>query len=260
MWTRCRPSRSSAVPKTHGAVREPIEQLAEPQSETVETKCPGTPSSRPAAGCRGNHAALASLGLEAIVGALYEPIGQRFFPSPAAMEEAGTAAHLIRFQQPSRAPQTDIHLLIAAVCLEPTAPCRAAWSFLRHRETGAEALFSKLLMSGRCPAGRSRSQWLPDETVRDRLWRHGAHRPHDEALEAGLVRGYDEYHDRIAGTPRTDGDGDWELAHTVDMTYNRLVVYPGFLLHATELQPEPTGAGCLVQRIGFNWPARPLLA
>lgn len=212
----------------------------------------------------GSRAALVSLSLDSIVSALYEPIGHRYFASPAAMEEAGTSAHFIRLEQPARTPQPDTHLLTAAVRLDQPTQCRGSWSFFRHRETGADALFSKALMKRRCPDGRSRSQWFPDESVRDRLWRHGAHLPYDQALEAGLVRDYDDYHDRITGTAGSDDGRAWELTHTVEMKVNRLVVLPGFLLHAAGLQPMQAGAapgtGCLVQRFGFNWPAVPVSA
>jgi hypothetical protein len=220
------------------------------------------------------YAALASLPLEPFVSFVYGLLGHWYYASPEAMEKEGGACQFFRVEQrlhepprpASSRPHADIQLLSGMVYLTPPDECRGGTSFFRHVETGAQALLPKDLMKGRCPE-RPSHLWAVDEDCRDRIWRHGGCEPYEQALRDGRVSGYDEYFSRIMNTPGNEGGyilescEGWDLLQTIEMKYNRLVVFPAFLLHSGHLHPEWFGAtpeGCrLTQNFGFNWPARP---
>lgn len=224
------------------------------------------------AGMHPGYAAVASLRLDAIVPFLFEHLGHWYFASPAAMEKEANPIHFFRMERrpndpprplPQR-PHADPGLLAAIVYLNEPAQCQGGTSFFRHEESGAEALFPKELIAGRCPDTRS-SAWKPDTATVDRLWRHGAGDCYERARDAKRYAGYDEYWAHLNRTPGSeDGPivgscGGWTLTRTVEMKFNRLLLFPAFMLHSGHFRPEWFGdapeACRLTQNIVFNWPA-----
>ena len=218
------------------------------------------------------YVAVASLRLDEIMPLLFEHLGHWYFASSEAMEREANACHFFRMDQregdPARPspqrPHTDPGLLAAIVYLNKPEHCRGGTSFFRHKETGADTLLPKELIAGRCPDPRS-AAWKPDAATMDHAWRHGAHQPYDSALERGLVSNYDQYWSLINGTPGSDHGpiltscGGWELTQTVDMKFNRLLLFPAFMLHSGHFHAEWFGDSPesfrLTQNIVFNWPA-----
>lgn len=219
------------------------------------------------------HVAAASMDLGPLVAFAYEHIGHWYFQSPQAMQSGGGACQFFRTEcvdgEPVRPlpqrPHADHALLNGLIYLNKPEQCCGGTSFFRHHPTGAEALFPRELMSGRCPDGRFAQSWMPDAAVKERMWRHGAQRGFERACEAGLASSYDAYWELVTNAPGAQAGpilgscGEWELTRVIEMKYNRLVLFPGFLLHSDHFEPGRFGDGPetwrMTQTCVFNWPA-----
>ncbi len=221
------------------------------------------------------YSAVASLDLAALISFAWDRIGQWYFPSPEAMRAEGSPSVFFRMErrddEPQRLaqprPHVDGYLLGSLVYLNRPEHCRGGTSFFRHTPTGTEALLPRRLMPSRDPHGRAAASWKPDPAVQARMWGHGAQRAYERALDAGLASSYDDYWQLVAYAPGADSGsilgscGDWELTRVIEMKYNRLLLFPGFLLHSIHSKPEWFGNSPetwrLTQNSAFNWPGTP---
>lgn len=219
--------------------------------------------------------AVASLDLAPLVSFAWDRIGHWYFPSPDAMRIEGGSGLFFRMErrdgEPQRRmqprPHADHNMLGGLVYLNKPEHCRGGTSFFRHKPTGAEALFPRELMAGRCPDGRPAASWKPDPAVQARMWEHGARHAHERAREAGLASSYDEYWERVAFAPGAESGpilgscGDWELTRVIEMKYNRLLLFPAFMLHTIHFEPEWFGntpeTWRLTHNNSFHWPGTP---
>jgi hypothetical protein len=223
------------------------------------------------ASCHPGRVALASLSPAPLVSFVYERLGHHYFASPEVMQQEAGACQLFRLEAgegasarplPQR-PHADHGLLAGLVYLNKPEHCRGGTSFFRHTGTGAEELFPRELMAGQCPDGRP-SSWQPDPEVKERMWRQGAQRRYQQAKDAGKVSSYDAYWKLLTNAPGAQSGpilascGEWELTEVIEMKYNRLLLFPGFLLHSAHFDlswfdHEPQ-AWRLTQNWMFNWP------
>jgi hypothetical protein len=213
------------------------------------------------------HWAEMSLSLEAVVSSVYERFARWYFPSAAVMAAKASSWQFLNNERragdpprpSSHRPHVDIGLLVGLVYLNKPEHCRGGTAFFRHQDTGAEAVLPKEIFEYR---------GLIDPAIRDRVWQHGAHLPYDKARETGLVTDYADYWKRIAETPGDeqdniiDGHGGWDLTRVVEMKYNRLLLFPGFVLHSPQFRAEWFGntpeTWRLTQNFMFYWPVTAL--
>jgi hypothetical protein len=196
-----------------------------------------------------------AMNLQPIAHRVHHLCGVDYHVTEEALERQCTSLHFFRVggESPADAPRpaigrphTDRGLLVGLVYLNQAADCAGGTSFFRHRPTGACAVFPKEVMRGRLPDDRKRNfRWRLDLQAWDRMWPLGASAPFERAVRSGRCDHYDRYHDDIL--VRTPGDasgylvgscGDWEMTGLVEMRWNRLVLFPGFLLHSGHLQPD----------------------
>lgn len=216
--------------------------------------------------------AIASLDAKPLVDFLYDCIGHEYFESPAVMQREAAACQFFRMARrtgeaarslPER-PHADHGLLAGLVYLDPPQSCHGGTSFYRHQPTGADTLFPRELMAGRCPDGRPACSWQPDAATQERMWSRGGRQSFERAKAAGLVGDHDDYRRLMTtapgetGRPISGSCGSWELTRTIEMKHNRLLVFPAFLLHSAQVDADwleqTPGASRLTQNWMFNWP------
>lgn len=217
-----------------------------------------------------------SMNLHAVVERVHALCGSEYGITAAVMEQQCTSMHFFCVggamsadapRPPVNRPHTDRGLLVGLAYLNEPADCAGGTSFFRHRPTGACAVLPKELMKGRPPDDRGANiRWRLDLASRDRMWPRGASAPFERAVRCGQYADYDHYHDDIL--LRTPGDpdgnflgsfGDWEMTGLVEMRWNRLVLFPGFLLHSGHLRPDwftdHADHRRLTLNFMFRWPA-----
>lgn len=215
----------------------------------------------------GYRAAL-GLSLEPVVSAVFERFAKGYFPTPESMEAHATAWQFFNSERRpgdpprpmSQRPHVDTGLLVGLVYLNKPEHCRGGTAFYRHQTTGAEAVFPKKVHEGRNLDGKP---IVP--ALRTRMWEHRAALDYERALQAGLASSYGDYCKRIADTPGDETGniigtcGGWQLMQVVEMKYNRLVMFPGFVMHSTHFLPEWFGntpqTWRLTHNFMFDWPA-----
>jgi hypothetical protein len=216
----------------------------------------------------GYHAVL-SLSMESVLSFLHDRFADFYFPSLESLQRQAHPWAFFRCEPPgSRAPRPvsarphvdDASLLAGVLYLNLPDHCRGGTALYRHVETGAEALISPGVMAGRTPFTDL------DQQVVTKMKEQGAceaffrWKQHNE----GPGKNYDTYGSAILDTPGsqdnfiTDSVGGWEMTRMLAMKYNRLVIYPGFLLHSAYHRPEwfgeEAGACRLTQNFFLGWP------
>jgi hypothetical protein len=153
-------------------------------------------------------------------------------------------------------------LLAGVLYLNLPDQCRGGTSFYRHVETGTEVLLPKSVVSGRSPHDSLDPQVVAkmrDLGAMDAFRRWQGHDGNDDD--------YATFHDEIVNTPGsgddfiTDGAGGWAMTRMLEMKYNRLVLYPSFLLHSPYYRREwaikEPGGWRLTQNFFLRWPKKP---
>ncbi len=145
-------------------------------------------------------------------------------------------------------PHVDDALLACVVYLVPPPACRGGLAFYRHLPTGLEALYLE----------------ADDETGRlDRgqqalLARLGLYNGYlalrlrgDSTPYGGLVEAI--YGRPAGGHGYIGGDTEhWRQTRVIEMRFNRLVLFPGFLFHSPLYQPSWFGTSKSEQRLSQN--------
>jgi hypothetical protein len=164
----------------------------------------------------------------------------------------------------SQAPHVDDGLLSGLLYLNLPEQCRGGTSFYRHVETGAEVLLPHSLVLGTSPHDNLDEQVVAKMKELGALdafrrWKQGNEGDEDD---------HTTFHDDILHTPGsqddfiTDGAGGWEMTRMLEMKYNRLVLFPGFLIHSSyyrrEWSGEEPGSWRLTQNFFLPWPKKPV--
>jgi len=223
----------------------------------------------PSDGWHPGYSAVLSVSMEPMLRFLHGCLASFYFPTLESFlrqarpwlfhrwEPAGA-----RKQRPvSSRPHRDDSMLAGVLYLNLPDQCRGGTAFYRHKETGTEALIPERVVSRQGPRAQV------DEQVVEKMKATGA-------LDAflrwkqtneGPAKGYSTYSSTILGAPGadegffiTDSAGEWERTQLLEMKFNRLVVYPAFLMHSAYYRPEWFGTeadSCrLTQNFFFDWP------
>jgi hypothetical protein len=222
----------------------------------------------PPTGKHPGYLAMLSLSMESILSFLHRRFADFYFPTLESLQQQAHPWAFFRCEPPgsrpprpvSQRPHVDDALLAGVLYLNLPERCRGGTGFYRHVETGAEAVIPKDVMAGRSPYANL------DEAVVTKMKEQGAC---DAFLRwkqdnEGPAKGYDTYASSILDTPGSTGEfisdsaGGWEMTRMLAMKYNRLIVYPGFLLHSACHRPEWFGeeaaSSRLTQNFFFAWP------
>ncbi len=225
----------------------------------------------PVTGKHPGYVGVISLGMESILAFLHARVADFYFPT---LESLQRQAHPWAFfackpagsrppRPVSRRPHGDQVLLAGVLYLNLPDQCRGGTSFYRHVETGAEAVLPQSVVSGTSPHANL------DEEVVEKMKGLGAF---DAFLRwkqdnEGDRNAYSVFHNFILNTPGSDENsitgsvGGWEMTRMLEMRYNRMVLYPGFLLHSPYHRREWFGEEpdtCrLTQNFFLGWPKKP---
>ncbi len=207
-----------------------------------------------------------------ILSFLYECFANFYYPSlesflqheqPWSFTRIENAGHRTPRPRP-RTPHVDVALLAGLVFLNPPDQCRGGTSMYRHIHTQATAVIHADTMAGRTTSTSVGGNADADPDTVERMKNLGAFEPYVRWKKDGQGDDYDEYFAQIFSTRGvkdgyiTDSAGGWELTELLEMKYNRLVLYPGCLLHSPYFRPEwfgDTPETCrLTQNFFFGWP------
>jgi hypothetical protein len=224
----------------------------------------------PPAGHHPGYRAMLSLSLEPVLKSLYDCLAHQFYSSFESMLREAHPWHFHRWGKVPEArrrrpvsdrPHTDSTMLAGVVYLNPPEQCRGGTSLYRHVETGVEALLPPNVFGGFV----RKDEWYDDEVV-ERMKAMGAYDKYLAWKEDHPDLGYHSYSGAVLNTPGEDDDfitdsaGGWELARLLEMRYNRLVMYPGFVIHSAYYRPEWFGTTPdterLTQNLFLKWPTR----
>lgn len=178
--------------------------------------------------------------------------------SPSANLAKQTGARFHRMHYPGaaassevRMPHIDSVMLAGVVYLNPPEQCRGGTAFFRHRDTG--------IVDWRV---RTREAVAP--ATAQAAMALGFGDDYRRGLYEGRWRDYDELRSLIFDGPQgprnfmSRGSTDWIRIDAVEMRWNRLVCFPGFVFHTSDYDPSWFGttaeAGRLIQNFLFYWP------
>lgn len=145
-------------------------------------------------------------------------------------------------------PHCDPVRIAGIVYLNPDGQGDGGTSFYRHRATGVEEAIlprqdedeaGKAILKRISELGALRSY----ELYCERMFRM----PYREFVRAVLTT-----LPRTKGYPAAESNEDWELTKSVGMKFNRLIAYPGFLLHSGNFDPDAFGSLPAEQRLTQN--------
>jgi len=139
-------------------------------------------------------------------------------------------------------------MLAGVIYLNLPHQCAGGTAFFRHRSTGV-------------PDWRVRSREAVHASVIEAALRMGFGAIYRQGLEGGRWRDYDVLRRMIfEETPQvrnfiSTGSRFWEEIDAVDMSWNRLVCFPGFVFHTSRYDPEDLRDGRLIQNLLIYWPS-----
>ena len=224
----------------------------------------------PTSGRHPGYLAMLSLGMAPILEFLYRRFADFYFPTAASLLRQAHPWAFFRCEprgsRPTRPvsqrPHIDDALLAGVVYLNLPGQCRGGTALYRHRATQVEALIpQKVVVPGGTPDELDASvvAKMKDAGAYDDFARWKQDHPGDD-------QGYHSYASQVLGSPGnadgfiTDSTEAWEMTRLFEMRFNRLVIYPGFVLHSAYYRPEWFGddpAGCrLTQNFFLAWPRR----
>lgn len=224
----------------------------------------------PPTGKHPGYVAMLSLSMEPMLAFLHVHFADFYFPSLDSLQQQAHPWAFFRCEpagsRPPRPvsgrPHVDDALLAGVLYLNLPDQCRGGTAFYRHVDTGVEAIIQKSVIAGSSPHENL------DEQVVAKMKEQGAFDAFLRWMQdnEGVVRGYEKFASAILQTPGlednfiTDSAGGWEMTQTVPMKYNRLALYPSFVLHSACYRREWFGeelASCrLTQNFFFSWPTR----
>lgn len=152
-----------------------------------------------------------------------------------------------------RLPHVDDALLAGVVYLEPEERCRGGLAFYRHRPTGLDALYLE--------TSTEEAPLDPDQqAVLARLGLYNGWlalrlrgNPTPYARLKNLIYGRPEEDSRIDdGGSVGGGEATWQRIERIEMRFNRLILFPGFLFHGPILEPGWFGPERHRQRLSQN--------
>jgi hypothetical protein len=223
----------------------------------------------PLTGKHPGYVARISLSMESMLSFLHARFADFYYPTLESLQQQAHPWAFFRYEPAgsrsprpvSRAPHVDDGLLSGVLYLNLPDQCRGGTSFYRHVETGAEAVFPCSLVSGSSPHGNVDEQVVAKMKALGAL---DAFRRWSQGHDAGEAD-YAIFHDDILNTPGSKdfitGDaGGWEMTRRIEMKYNRLVLFPGFLIHSScyrrEWAGEDPGSWRLTQNFFLSWPEK----
>jgi sulfur relay (sulfurtransferase) DsrC/TusE family protein len=149
--------------------------------------------------------------------------------------------------------------LKGSIFLNPPEQCKGGIGFYRHKETGLEEYVPFYLL-GKQATGKSLAYKEIVTAVKDL----GLYENFHDLQEKGILKKYEDCWkiltaSCLGATKNIAGGNDiWELIHFVEMKYNRLVLFPGFLLNVEHYQeewfPESLESRKVMQEIMIPWP------
>lgn len=171
---------------------------------------------------------------------------------------ARTGARFHRMEYPGAAsssdvgmPHIDTVMLAGVVYLNLPDQCRGGTSFFRHRTTGI-AEWRVRTTEPVAPAAARAAMTL------------GFGDDFRRGVQEGRWQSYDELRALIFDGPEgprdfmSDGSDDWIKIDEVEMRWNRLVCFPGFVFHTSHCHPSWFGTTAetsrLIQNFLFYWP------
>jgi hypothetical protein len=220
----------------------------------------------PFAGMHPGHMALLSVPMAPILSFLYDCCAHFYYPSREGFMLTERPWTFFRIESSgsrparpvTRTPHVDGPLLAGLVYLNLPAQCRGGTALYRHVHSRATAVIHRDAFLGRGSHANVHKDTL------ERMKALGAAEPYLRWKSEGRVQDYDEYWQRIfctrgeANGPITESTGGWERVELLEMKFNRLVLYPGFLLHSPYYQREWFGetpdSYRLTQNIFADWP------
>lgn len=144
-------------------------------------------------------------------------------------------------------PHVDNCYMAGLIYLNPEDCCLGGTGFYQHVETGVETLVM-----------RHNATSVHDKKILKNITEKGAFQHYNQTVkEKGLTISYDEYIESVIQTEHiksymTKSTESWLLIDKVDMKFNRLVLYPGFVLHSAYYKPEWFGTSLEKQRLTQN--------
>lgn len=157
-------------------------------------------------------------------------------------------------------PRVESCFLTGRIFLNPEEQCQGGTGLYRHKETGLEEMLLTNIF-GEVPEGSP----TIEENVLQRVKEMGLMKSFEALEKAGTFKDYPTMIQHIISTVPNkirymmDGDEHWELIKLLEMKYNRLICYPGFLFSTQYFQEKWFGdtieTQCLTQDFYFHWPS-----
>ena len=144
-------------------------------------------------------------------------------------------------------PHADPVRIAGVVYLNPPEQCQGGTAFYRHRATGVEE----------CVLPRNKNDPFEQQFMQLAQDR-GVFRSYQTYCQQKFRMPYMEFIRSVLTTfPRTknyptDSDEDWEMTREVEMKFNRLICYPGFMIHSGYYRDEWFGDAVEEQRLTQN--------
>ena len=144
-------------------------------------------------------------------------------------------------------PHADPVRIAGVIYLNLPEHCVGGTAFFKHRASGAEA----------CVLPRQKTDPFDQQFIA-KARELGAFESYDRYCREMFAMPYLEFIKAVLTTmPRekdypTDSNEDWEMTRKVEMKFNRLVCYPGFLIHAGYYRYEWFGDDITEQRLTQN--------
>jgi hypothetical protein len=225
----------------------------------------------PPTGKHPGYLAMLSLSMESMLAFLHERFANFYFPTLESLQRQAHPWAFFRCEPAgsrpprpvSRRPHVDNALLAGVLYLNLPQQCRGGTALYRHVDTGMEAVIPAEVIAGRGP------QTNLDEGVVTKMKDLGAFNAFLRWKQDndGPAKGYETFCRSVLRTPGseddfiTDGAGGWEMTRMLEMKFNRLVLYPGFVLHSAyhrrEWFGEEPGSCRLTQNFFLGWPRQP---
>jgi hypothetical protein len=220
----------------------------------------------PFSGMHPGYMALLSIPMAPVLTFLYDCYARFYFPSLESFLLKERPWTFMRMEPPgsrparpvARTPHVDAPLLAGLVYLNTPKQCRGGTALYRHVLSQATAVIHRDTFARR----GNHANVDPDTLARMKTL--GAPEPYERWKSEGRVQDYDAYWRLIFCTrgeaqgPITGSAGGWEMIELLEMKYNRLVLYPGFLLHSPHYRPEWFGqtpdSYRLTQNFAIEWP------
>ncbi|MCH9687213.1 MAG: hypothetical protein K0V04_37610 [Deltaproteobacteria bacterium] len=171
-----------------------------------------------------------------------DPTGTRFHRMRSNADEGPPAVSM---------PHIDRVMLAGVVYLNLPQQCRGGTKFFRHRATGI------------CE-WRVRTAEAVAPSAVSAVMELGFDNDYRQGVLDGRWQDYDELRSMIFHGPEgppdfmAEGSEDWIQIDAVDMRWNRLICFPGFVFHTSHYDPRwfgsAPGDGRLIQNLLCYWP------